>query len=465
MNTSNHFHRLEIATFVPISYTYMPTAPRSKSTATRYKPAPKQSRILNKLQHSKLSEAALSMARQAAADDSRRDKPGIRETGTVYDGNDDDCDLPSIEQLLYTTLQKEDFAMEDQCPKNSAFEVGDTAVERDGSLDDDNGSTLGDNSGGSLEDPIVLLGSDDSSASRAEANDISLYAESVAADEDLLDSPETTVDSTTPAPSNLDKWHDIDDFLETPRLQLAEQESSTSNPTRSRTSFSSHASSEPLNDHINVADRCTVRARSEAIMSHPACPRSQSPVHLPTDRSAVDEHELVRPALNPDIFKEDREQQEDDDNDNEDGKQLQHKVKEDVVAALTSRKVGDTHLSSKKDESLRLANHDPSSESSQDKLESHNSSFSDDELNNNPVSINVDREPRPTKRKRLSSSNNSIYKKYKRYLEQRSTPRHRLYAKSRLYSPKSYSPLDHGSRVTAVSSAKGRLPSPAPSTP
>ncbi|PMD12282.1 hypothetical protein NA56DRAFT_500537 [Hyaloscypha hepaticicola] len=190
--------------------------------------------------------------------------------------------------------------MEDQCPKNSAFEVGDTAVERDGSLDDDNGSTLGDNSGGSLEDPIVLLGSDDSSASRAEANDISLYAESVAADEDLLDSPETTVDSTTPAPSNLDKWHDIDDFLETPRLQLAEQESSTSNPTRS-------------------PDRCTVRARSEAIMSHPACPRSQSPVHLPTDRSAVDEHELVRPALNPDIFKEDREQQEDDDNDNEDG--------------------------------------------------------------------------------------------------------------------------------------------------
>jgi hypothetical protein len=35
LNTSNHFHALEMATFVPISYTYVPTAPRSKSTTTR----------------------------------------------------------------------------------------------------------------------------------------------------------------------------------------------------------------------------------------------------------------------------------------------------------------------------------------------------------------------------------------------------------------------------------------------
>ena len=40
--------------------------------------------------------------------------------------------------------------MEAQRPKNSAFEVGDAAVNRGGSLDDDNGSALGDNSGGSL---------------------------------------------------------------------------------------------------------------------------------------------------------------------------------------------------------------------------------------------------------------------------------------------------------------------------
>lgn len=69
----------------------------------------------------------------------------------MYDSNDndDDCDLPSIEQLLYTTLQKEGFATEDQRPKNSAFVVGDA-----GSLDDDNGSALGDNSGGSLGEHV-----------------------------------------------------------------------------------------------------------------------------------------------------------------------------------------------------------------------------------------------------------------------------------------------------------------------
>jgi hypothetical protein len=64
-------------------------------------------------------------------------------------------------------------------------------------------------------------------------------------------------------------------------------------------------------------------------MSHPADPHSQPLDHLPTDRSAVDEHELVRPALNSDIFdKEDRQRQEveqgDEDYDNniEDGNQL-----------------------------------------------------------------------------------------------------------------------------------------------
>ena len=60
-------------------------------------------------------------------------------------------------------------------------------------------------------------------------------------------------------------------------------------------------------------------------MSHPAGPR-QSPDHLPTDRNAVDEHELVRTALNSDIFDEqDTQRQEDENynNDIEDGNQPQ----------------------------------------------------------------------------------------------------------------------------------------------
>jgi hypothetical protein len=57
--TYNHFHALEMATFSPISYNYVPTALRSKSAATRCKPASKQLNILDKLQHSKLSYTAL----------------------------------------------------------------------------------------------------------------------------------------------------------------------------------------------------------------------------------------------------------------------------------------------------------------------------------------------------------------------------------------------------------------------
>jgi len=67
----------------------------------------------------------------------------------------------------------------------------------------------------------VLLGDDDSSASEAEVDDGGLRAESAAADEGLLDSPETAIDSRTPAPpSNPDVWHDINDILETAQQTL-----------------------------------------------------------------------------------------------------------------------------------------------------------------------------------------------------------------------------------------------------
>jgi hypothetical protein len=125
---------------------------------------------------------------------------------------------------------------------------------------------------------------------------------------------------------------------------------------------SSRPSSEPMHDRISLEDHCTGRARSEATTSHPARPRTQPLGHLSTDRSAVDEHELVHPTLNSDVFhEEDRQRQEEgqedkeDDGDSEDHSQPQQEVKEDVAAALMTEKVGNTHLSSKKGESLRLA--------------------------------------------------------------------------------------------------------------
>lgn len=95
------------------------------------------------------------------------ERPAQSTTATT----NDDCDFPFIEQLLCTAVQNKGFATEDQRPKNTAFEVKDAAVERGGSLDDDNGSALGDNSGGILEDPVVLLGDGNSSASEAEVDD------------------------------------------------------------------------------------------------------------------------------------------------------------------------------------------------------------------------------------------------------------------------------------------------------
>jgi hypothetical protein len=69
-----------MATFAPISYTYVPTVPRSKSTAIRHKIAPKAVSTFNKLQRSKLSEAVFSTTQLAAAPDIGDDKLGIRGT-------------------------------------------------------------------------------------------------------------------------------------------------------------------------------------------------------------------------------------------------------------------------------------------------------------------------------------------------------------------------------------------------
>ncbi|KAF8847268.1 hypothetical protein BDZ45DRAFT_343497 [Acephala macrosclerotiorum] len=216
---------------------------------------------------------------------------------------------------------------------------------------------------------------------------------------------------------------------------------------------SSHASSEPLN---------------EATMSHPASPR-QPPDHLPTDRSAVDEHELVRPALNSDIFDEQNTQPQEDenyDNDIEDGNQPQQEVKEDVAAALMTGKVGDTHLSSGKDENLGLAPCDPPPKPSEDKLGSYGDSWKDDEFNNNSESDDDDRRLNPTKRKRLSSSNNGPkQKKRKHHLEQKSTHQHRPRSKLHQHYWKSHSSPDQGSRVAVASSGEGQFPSPVPSAP
>lgn len=190
--------------------------------------APEQTSILNKLQHIKSSGASLSTPRPAAAaaaDDDGGYRPGIRGTGTVYgrsdeandDENDDDRDLPTIEELLLTKLQERGFTTEDRGLDKTDRVEGVASEERGGSVDQSRSAQSVD-SGGSPDDPIFLLGDDDSSASAAEADDVSLRTESTEPDAGLFDSTENIVDSTTPAPPcSSDGWHDIDDFPETAR--------------------------------------------------------------------------------------------------------------------------------------------------------------------------------------------------------------------------------------------------------
>jgi hypothetical protein len=58
----------------------------------------------------------------------------------------------------------------------------------------------------------MLLGDNDSSASKVGVNSSSFRAESAVVDAGLLDSLETTVDLITPPPPNLDGWYDINNF-------------------------------------------------------------------------------------------------------------------------------------------------------------------------------------------------------------------------------------------------------------
>jgi hypothetical protein len=59
-----------------------------------------------------------------------------------------DDGLSTIEEILYTKLQKEDFATEDLRPDNTAIGVEEVAAEEKGGFIDYSGLASGDNSGG-----------------------------------------------------------------------------------------------------------------------------------------------------------------------------------------------------------------------------------------------------------------------------------------------------------------------------
>jgi hypothetical protein len=143
------------------------------------------------------------------------------------------------------------------------------------------------------------------SVSEAEANNGSLRAESVIAPgAGLFDSPETAIDSLTPAPARSpDGWHDIDDFPEpAPRLRPAEQRAS---PDSLPHTPSSRLSSEPLHDSISTEGSHHAESEATTSSSSPppryyrASPETQlsQEGRLYTGLGVADEHELVDHAL------------------------------------------------------------------------------------------------------------------------------------------------------------------------
>ncbi|TVY20230.1 hypothetical protein LARI1_G001640 [Lachnellula arida] len=480
-----------MSTFVPISYSYVPTVPRSKSATIRRKPTSKQLSILGKLQHNKLSRAA-------AADNNGGYESGIQaETGTFYGGGSgsgsgsDDDDLPTIEEILYPALQKKGFTTVDPSSDNTTL-VEEVASEEKASFIDY--TRLVPSSSGSPDNPIDLLGNDNSSASEAEVDDNSIRAEYAKPDMSFFDGPETAVKSITPAPSfSPDRGHDIDDFPETaPRLQLAEQGASTPdsiplyNP-------SSHLSSESLHDRIDIEGFYTRWARSDSTHPQSPSPRQSrtSPEnqlseedYLSIGRSVVDEHEheheLVPSVFNTGFFDEGERQQQEveadeaanetaDENNNKNDSQAQKEMNS-VATALAAEGVSNVYLSSKEDErpaerQQLLPSRDPSPEPSYDGTRSYNDSHSDDELNNKADSDDDNRKPRPAKRKRPSSCYHGPTPKKRRLPQQKSARQSKPRSKPCRRSPKSHSPFDKGSRAAVVSNPEDQLLSPALSTP
>jgi hypothetical protein len=448
----------------------------------------------------------------------------LAEPGTSCGDSYDD--FPTIEEILYTTLRTNDFRTEDPSQENTVRGVRKAALEKRGYTDHGR-SASGDDSGKSLgrsattlvvaktlifycgiDDPIILVGDNDSCASEAEveADDIGLCTESAAPN---TDQPVTAVDSTTPVPPSSDGWLDVDDFLETAaRLPLIETGALTSNAIRPYNS-PLRLSSEPLHDNTTAIDLHPRRARSEATVPYSA--RFQSPLprctralpekqlsqegHLYTGRGIADEHALVSPVRSADLIekRQSRQPQEVKQKENVDNKDSSSKrehlsslrgasarkhrplwKKWDILGTeKTERSQGDVDLldweaDSKTSIQLkawpRLSTREPlPTTTNHDKAECD--SDSGDELNNSE-SNKGSRVPCPIKRKRpFSSNDNPTHKKRKYYLQQTSTCQPRPRAKFFRRTPKSPSVLDQASRVAIESSTENRLPSPALSAP
>lgn len=126
--TPNHFHALEMATFA-----FKPQYPTSQLLRAPRAQQPAANLPRNKPASSTSSSTSSRAVHHSARHDQQQRQqpmmmgatgPEFEGTGTVYgrsdkandDENDDDRDLPTIEELLLTKLQEQGFTTEDRGP-------------------------------------------------------------------------------------------------------------------------------------------------------------------------------------------------------------------------------------------------------------------------------------------------------------------------------------------------------------
>lgn len=185
----------------------------------------------------------------------------------------------------------------------------------------------------------------------------------------------------------------------------------------------------------------------------------------------ADEHKLVDHALDTLLIDEgarkqqevEQEQEKDKGNTEDEDERPQQEMNVVAPVVTAERASGSPRLANRRQS---LPNLDSSPEPSYNEAGSRSGGDSDDELNSTDLAEDDEKKPRPAKRKQLSSSHDGpTRKKHRCPLQESSSCQCRPLFKPHCQYLKSHSPLDQCSRVAMSSSAKGRLPSPAPSIP
>ncbi|KFZ18279.1 hypothetical protein V501_01302 [Pseudogymnoascus sp. VKM F-4519 (FW-2642)] len=443
------FDALNMATFAPIPYKYVPTASRPRGAKSRRKPILEQSSILNDHSPAKQMGVALDApwpAVGAAADENGSGMPGDQvESSIAYFGNSGDYDddyFPTIEELLHTKLQKAGFGVGEPGKEHIRGAVEECLGEVR-SIDQST-SALRVSSSGDQGNPIELR--DDEFCASEDEIDCASRSGNVNGDQEIFSRTETVLNPNLTPPSDPDQESSILDSM--------------------------RPSSEPLHGRINTEDPFTACAKSETTKSLSTCHRGQSPRRpRSSQQSRLSQEDRAsrrqaKPEFDNNTSEEMLPQQQDEEeniNSNDDG--LQHSDENTARVAPITEMGDELHLPASVIRRTSLAKRhrivsprSPSLEPSQEQATSNSDNCSDDEPSTTEAeSDKSDRRRCPTKRKRPSSSYvGPTQRKRGQHFQLGSTQQGRNCSPQR----HRWKPHNHGSRVALACNVNSQLPSP-----